>query len=194
MVQWNMAKIKTDNIRLILYFVVAMWVVHVVDWVLPYNLKTLGLVPRSLKGLVGILTAPFLHANMFHLISNTVPLLVLGFLLVIFYERIAPAVIGFVVILGGGLVWVLGRSANHIGASGVVYGIAAFLIAYGLMTKKILPIIVSVIVAVIYGGSMLTGILPTQGFISWESHLFGAVAGVAAAFALKDRQYSKNKS
>jgi len=188
MVKYSMGKIKTDNIRFILYFVASLWVVHIVDWLLPYNLKSLGILPRNLKGLIGIFTAPFLHANLYHLISNTVPLLVLGVLLVIFYDRVALSVITFVIIVGGSLVWLLGRSAIHIGASGVIYGIAAFLIAYGIMRRKLVPVILSIVVAFIYGGSMLTGLLPGRGIVSWESHLFSAIAGVLAAFSLQDRR------
>lgn len=185
-----MADIKTDNIKFILYFVAALWVVHVAGWIFPF-LKNFGILPRTLRGLIGIAASPFLHANIYHLISNTVPLLVLGFLLVIFYEKIAPSVIGIVVIVGGGLVWLLGRSAMHIGASGVIYGIAAFLVAYGLMKRKIMPVLISIIVAFFYGGSMLMGILPTRGYISWESHLFSALSGIFAAFVLNSQTQSQ---
>ena len=170
--------------RLVVIMVAAIWAVHVINWILPFHLERFGIIPRTFKGLVGIVFSPFLHANLFHLIGNTVPLLVLSFLLVIFYDKIAPSVIGIIVVVGGGLVWLLGRTANHIGASGVIYGIAAFLIAYGILKKNIISILVSVVVIFLYGGSMLTGLLPVRGFVSWESHLFSAVAGVLAAYVL----------
>jgi len=175
---------KTDKIKFVLIITAALWVVHVLDWIIPIHLKSFGIIPRTFKGLIGIVFSPFLHANIFHLIVNTVPLLVLCILLVIFYEKIALSVIGTVVVVGGGLVWLLGRSAIHIGASGVIYGIAAFLIAYGIMKKNIISIIVSAFVIFFYGGSMLTGLLPMRGFVSWESHLFSAVAGIFAAYIL----------
>jgi len=175
---------KTDKIKFVLIITAALWVVHVLDWIIPIHLKSFGIIPRTFKGLIGIVFSPFLHANIFHLIGNTVPLLVLCILLVIFYEKIALSVIGTVVVVGGGLVWLLGRSAIHIGASGVIYGIAAFLIAYGIMKKNIISIIVSAFVIFFYGGSMLTGLLPMRGFVSWESHLFSAVAGIFAAYIL----------
>ncbi len=170
--------------------VAALWIVFAVDWILPFDLRNLGIVPRTTRGLIGIVASPFLHANLFHLISNTIPFLILGLLLVIFYEKLAPAVIGIVVIVGGGLVWLLGRSASHIGASGVIYGMAAFLIAYGLIKRDIIPILLSVVVAILYGGSMLSGVLPLRGFISWESHLFSAISGVFAAYTLRNRPNS----
>lgn len=181
---------KTEKVKFVLFGVAALWVIYGVDWLLHLHLNSLGIVPRTSKGLVGIIASPFLHANLLHLISNTIPLLVLSLLLVIFYEKITPSVIGFVMVVGGGLVWLLARSANHIGASGVIYGLAAFLIVYGIIKKNLVSIILSVLVAVIYGSSMLSGILPVRGFVSWESHLFGAAAGVLAAFALKNQRMS----
>lgn len=163
-----------------------MWLVHVINWLLPYELNNFGILPRTARGLVGIVVAPFLHANWFHLIGNTIPFVVLGLLLVIFYDKYAAAVIGFVMFVGGGLIWGLGRSAFHVGASGLIYGMAAFLFFYGIFKKKILSIAVSAIVGLLYGGTMITGVLPVRGFVSWESHLFCAIAGVLAAYLLKD--------
>lgn len=185
---------KNEKLTFVLISVAALWVIHVLDWILPVQLNALGIVPRTAKGLIGIAFSPFLHANIFHLIGNTVPLLVLSIILIIFYEKIAPSVIGIVVLVGGGLVWLLARSANHIGASGVIYGIAAFLIAYGIMNKKILSTIVSVVVIFLYGGSMLSGLLPFHSFVSWESHLFSAAAGVFAAYVLNRLPPPSNQS
>jgi membrane associated rhomboid family serine protease len=181
-------KTKTENVKFVLFGVALLWVIYGVDWLFRLHLNRLGIVPRTSRGLVGIIASPFLHANLLHLISNTIPLLVLSLLLVIFYEKIAPFVIGFVVVVGGGLVWLLGRSSNHIGASGLIYGLAAFLIVYGIIKKNVVSIILSVMVALVYGSSMVSGILPVYSYISWESHLFGAAAGVLAAFALKNQQ------
>jgi membrane associated rhomboid family serine protease len=182
-------KAKAENVRFVLFVVAALWVVYginlLIKWVLHFNLNSLGILPRTLKGLIGIVFSPFLHANLYHLIGNTVPLLVLSILLVVFYEKIAPTVIGIVVIVGGGLVWLLGRSSYHIGASGVIYGIAAFLIVYGFIKKNVISIILAVIVAFLYGGSMLSGVLPLRAYVSWESHLFSAAAGVFAAYTLR---------
>jgi membrane associated rhomboid family serine protease len=173
---------KTERIKIFFALVAVIWIVHVLDWIIPYNLKMFGIIPRTTRGLIGIVTSPFLHGSIFHLIGNTVPLIVLGMLLVSFYERLAFPVMGFIVIIGGGLVWVLGRQANHIGASGVIYGMAGFLIAYGILKKNVVSILVAGGVIFLYGGSMIGGLLPFNAFVSWEGHLFGAIAGILAAF------------
>jgi len=179
-------KIKENKITLVLFMAAIMWLVHVVNWLLPYELNNFGILPRTARGLIGIVAAPFLHANWLHLIGNTIPFVVLGLLLVIFYDRHAVSVIGFVMFFGGGLIWALGRSAFHVGASGLIYGMAAFLFFFGIFKKNILSIAVSAIVGFLYGGTMITGILPVRGFVSWESHLFCAAAGVLAAYLLKN--------
>ncbi len=184
-------KAKTENVKFVLFMVAALWVVYAVNWILRLRLERFGILPRTTRGFIGIISSPFLHANLFHLIGNTIPLLVLSLLLVVFYDKIAPAVIGIVIIVGGGLVWVLGRSAVHIGASGVIYGIAAFLIVYGFIKKNIVSIILAVIVAFLYGGSMLSGLLPVRSFVSWESHLFSAAAGVFAAYSLRKQRIAE---
>jgi len=182
-------KAKAENVKFVLFVAAALWVVYfinlLIDWALHFNLNSLGILPRTVKGLLGIIFSPFLHANLYHLIGNTVPLLVLSILLVVFYEKIAPAVIGIVVLVGGGLVWLFARPSYHIGASGVVYGIAAFLIVYGFIKRNVVSIILAVIVAFLYGGSMLSGLLPLRSYVSWESHLFSAAAGVLAAYSLR---------
>ncbi|CAK8724608.1 hypothetical protein KKHLCK_14520 [Candidatus Electrothrix laxa] len=85
------------------------------------------------------------------------------------------------------MVWLLARSANHIGASMLIYGLAAFLISYGLLKKELIPVIISIVVALVYGLGMLGGMLPFHGFISWEGHLFGAVGGIFAAYLFRKR-------
>lgn len=169
------------NLSLILYFVATLWIVFIVDRIIAFDLRSLGIYPRNYHGAIGIILAPFLHANLFHLVSNTMPLLVLGAILGFFYKRITFGVITIIIVVSGILTWLLARTAIHIGASGLIYGIAAFLILFGIQSKKILPFILSLIVLFTYGGSMIFGLLPTNPYISWEGHLFGAIAGVLAA-------------
>lgn len=188
---------KTEKIQVFLGLIVFIWVVHFVDLIVPdhwFYLKSFGIVPRTAHGLIGIVASPFLHGSIFHLIGNTVPLIVLGMLLVSFYDRIALGVIAFIVLAGGGMVWLMARKANHIGASGVIYGMAGFLIAYGLLKKNITSILVAAGVIFLYGGSMVGGLLPFNSFISWEGHLFGAIAGVLAAFAYSKQPVEKKTS
>ncbi|MCI5145448.1 MAG: rhomboid family intramembrane serine protease [Candidatus Electrothrix sp. AR3] len=170
------------------YLICTIWAVFLIDFLLPLQLNAYGIIPRTSRGLIGILFTNMLHANFRHLISNTVPLFVLSLLMVLFYRKIFIESLVIIIACGGILVWIFARPANHIGASMLIYGLAAFLVSYGLMKKKIVPVVVSIVVAFVYGGGMLSGILPTQVFISWEGHLFGAVGGTIAAYRLNTSQ------
>ncbi|MDO6801910.1 rhomboid family intramembrane serine protease [Wenyingzhuangia sp. 1_MG-2023] len=167
----------------IFLFVGFLYFVYVLDLVIP--LSRYGIVPRTQRGLIGIVSCPFLHANLRHLVSNTVPLTILLFVLYSFYPNKAMSVVVISIVLGGILVWLFGRNANHIGASGLIYGLAAFLIVNGFTEQKFVPILISIAVAVVYG-SLFWGIFPSyRTYVSWEGHLFGALAGFAAVFLLK---------
>ncbi|MDA3890165.1 MAG: rhomboid family intramembrane serine protease [Salinivirgaceae bacterium] len=174
------ATIKKTAIN-VLYFVALLWVIKVVDVIMPFSLSQFGIVPRTFGGLAGILFAPFLHANIFHLLSNTIPVFVLLFVLLLFYKNDAPLVITFSVLLGGLLVWIFGRSASHIGISGLIYSLAAFLITAGFLRKDFKSVVVSLAIIILYGG-LIWGIFPGRYWISWEGHLFGALVGVFIAF------------
>lgn len=172
--------------KLIIQFIISIYVVFTISIFFP--IVNLGIVPRTLKGLLGIITSPFLHGGFRHIISNTVPLVVLLFILNYFYPQKAIYVILFTVIAGGLLVWLFGRNANHIGASGLIYGIAAFLIANGFIEQKFVPLLISIGVIILYG-SLIWGILPSlRSYISWEGHLFGAISGVTISFLLNSKQ------
>jgi membrane associated rhomboid family serine protease len=137
---------------------------------------------------VGIPATPFLHADLQHLLSNTVPLFVLLTLLAGSNARSWEIVID-IVLLGGLLLWLLGRHATHVGASGLIFGLIAFLIVSGFREKRIVPLIVSVIVGFLYGGTLLSGVLPRLGSqVSWDGHLFGAIAGGVIAYILTREQ------
>lgn len=175
-----------DSIRLPLRFVGLLWLIHLVQVALGMDLGYLGLYPRELFGLRGIITTPLLHGDWAHLLSNSVPLLMMGTLILFFYRRVAMGTFIMVYLLTGILVWAFGRSVFHIGASGLVYGLVAFVFWTGIFRRNIKSIVLSLIV-VFYYGSMFLGILPGQEGISWESHLLGAVAGIFAAFWYKNR-------
>lgn len=158
-------------------FIAVLWGVYAVDWLVPASLVDWGLVPRTVGGLWGILTSPFLHANLGHLISNTVPLLILLLLLCGSRARTWPTVFE-IIVLGGLLLWLLGRSAVHVGASGLIYGLIAYLIVSGFREGRLLSLIVAIVVGFLYGGTLVSGVLPTVGpGVSWDGHLCGAVAG-----------------
>ncbi|MBE7652288.1 rhomboid family intramembrane serine protease [Tenacibaculum finnmarkense genomovar finnmarkense] len=167
--------------------IVFLYVVHAISFFIP--ITKFGIIPRTFNGLIGVFASPFLHADIWHLISNTLPLIVLLTVLNFFYPKKTLSVIIFIILVGGMFVWMFARSANHIGASGLIYGLASFLIANGILERKFIPILVSIAVAVVYGG-LIWGLVPSlKSHISWEGHLFGAVAGILAAFLLKKKQY-----
>lgn len=169
----------------LLAFVALLWVVHVVNWITGYGLNpAFGLIPRHLSGLDGIIAMPLLHGSFAHLMANTPPLLVMGGLLVATTTRALLTVNAVVIGLGGGIVWMFGSSAIHIGASGLVFGWFGFLVARGLVDRSLITLGAALLVGVLYG-SILWGVLPGQPGVSWEAHLFGAIAGVAAAFLVR---------
>ena len=140
-----------------------------------------GIYPRSVEGLLGIISSPLVHAGYVHLLSNTIPILFLGAMLFFYYPRIAPWVFLRSYFVTNVLVWLLARGGSaHIGASGVVYGLAFFLIFFGIFRRDRLSIIISIVVLLFYG-TMFYGLLPSDPRISWESHLFGAMVGAWTA-------------
>jgi len=140
----------------------------------------LGIEPRTTEGLLGILTAPFEHANYDHLISNTLPLLVVGTGIIYFYREISFSVISMIWLFTGFWVWLVARPEPHIGASGLIYGFVCFLFFSGIFRKNRNLLAISLLVTFLYG-SLVWGILPVSQTISWESHLFGSFAGLFAA-------------
>ncbi len=182
-----MFKVKNFKAKLITTLVVVgvIWFFYLLSLIFP-SMLTLGIVPRTWGGLWGIIMSPLLHANIGHILSNTIPLAVFVFVLLIFYERMAIWVVLGSVLLGGLMVWLMARSANHIGASGLIYALAAFLITSGLIRKKWLLMFVSIILGVAYAG-LIWGVIPgvAGAGVSWEGHLFGAIAGLGLAFLFK---------
>lgn len=169
----------------IIQLIVFMYAVYLLGLFIP--ITQYGIIPRSIDGLIGVFTAPFLHRGIWHLVSNTIPLFVLLSVLHYFYPKKTASVVVFTALVGGLLVWVFARKANHIGASGLIYGLAAFLITYGFLVRKLIPILVSIVIAFLYG-SLIWGIFPSfRSYISWEGHLFGAVSGVLIAFLLHQK-------
>lgn len=164
----------------VLVLLALMWATEIVDLLTPLNLDRFGIRPRNLGHLQGIVLSPFLHLGFGHLIANSLSLVVLGSLLAL-TTRHLWLVTGGVILLGGLGVWLLGGpSTVHIGASGVVYGYAAFLAVYGFVARRFGSAAVGVLVIVVYG-SMLWGVLPLRAGVSWQGHLFGALAGVLMA-------------
>ncbi|MCS7004899.1 MAG: rhomboid family intramembrane serine protease [Cytophagales bacterium] len=146
-----------------------------------------GIYPRTLKGLFGILFAPFLHGSISHLVSNTPAFILLMAFILFFYRRVAFWVIVGIWFFTGLSVWLFARSSYHIGASGLVYGFASFLFFSGLFRKNIRSLMIAISVYFLYGG-MVYGIFPVRGGISWESHLFGALVGMFLAYFFRNQK------
>lgn len=165
-----------------------MWAAFYVEFFWEWPLHYFGIQPRSFFGLIGIFTAPMLHGGLDHLISNTIPLLFLGTVVFFFYEKIGGIIFFRSYFWTNILVWIFGRQdSNHIGASGIVYGLAFFLIFFGIFRRDFTSLAISVVVIIMYGG-VIYGVLPFDPSISWESHLAGAMVGVYTAVGLSAKR------
>ena len=166
-----------------------MWLEEIADLVLFHGaLDAGGIRPRTEAGLWGILLAPFLHADFAHLLANTVPLLVLGWLVLVRGRRDFLWVTAVAVLLGGLGVWLVGGpNTVHIGASGLVFGYLGYLLLRGYWERSLPAILVAVVAGVLYGGA-LWGVLPLSHGVSWEGHLFGFSGGATAASAHRRRR------
>ena len=161
-------------------FLAVIWAVEVINGFLGQRLSAWGIRPRTEIGLIGIPLSPFLHGSYNHVLSNTIPFLVLGGLVALRGTQKLLGVSLFIIVVGGSAVWVLGRSAVHVGASGLVFGYFGYLVANGWFDRRPASILAALAVIVLYGG-LVFGVLPTQSFVSWEAHLFGLIAGVVSA-------------
>jgi membrane associated rhomboid family serine protease len=147
----------------------------------PGTAALLAVVPRSRNGLVGLITAPFIHAGFPHLAANLPPFLVLGALVL---RRAGPQFLGIALAIAlgqGALLWLFGRKAAHVGMSGVIFGFFGYLLALAWLTQTSADLLVAGCVLVFYGG-MLAGIAPARNATSWEGHLFGLIAGLGTAW------------
>lgn len=164
-------------------FIGAVWAVFLLSLAFP-GIDQFGVVPRRIVGLIGIPAMPFLHQNFGHLLGNTVPLFVLLTLLSGSRAR-SWEVVADIILVGGALLWIVGREAVHIGASGLISGLTAFLILSGVLEKRIVSLLIALIVGFLYGGSLILGVVPRFGSqVSWEGHLCGAIAGCLVAYLL----------
>lgn len=169
------------QLRVLLTLGAFLIVIEIVNLITGNSLNQFGVYPRSLSHLPYIFIAPFLHGTPSHLMANFIPLLLFMWLSMQWGKRTFLIATASALIIGGLGVWIFGRSATHIGASGMVYGYFGFLVLAGFKSKKVKYLLISIIVAIVYGG-MLVGILPTSRFISFEYHLFGFLGGLFAAW------------
>jgi membrane associated rhomboid family serine protease len=171
-------------VKLALAFVGVIWFVQLLNWGLDLGSEDLGVRPREWAGLLGILFAPLLHDGFAHLIANSAPLLVLGTAMLYLYPSSSRRALP-VVYLGPGLaVWLFARGGVHIGASGLVYGLASYIFVAGLLRRDRRAIATSLLVCFMYG-ALVWGVLPLQPHVSWETHLSAALIGVMLAIMLR---------
>ena len=169
--------------RISVLFLLVIWGLFLLAQVLP--LTQFGTKPRTLEGLLGIVTMPFIHSGWPHLIDNSLPMFLAMVALFGNYPKVATKTVVFSVLLTGTLVWLFGREVNHIGSSGLFYALLTYLFVSGFLKKDIQSIGISVAIAFMYG-YMIWGIFPGRAGISWESHMFGLLTGVFLAYNTKD--------
>jgi membrane associated rhomboid family serine protease len=162
-------------------FIFILFAVKGTETIFTIDFSDYGLYPLNPKGLRGILFAPLIHANWEHLLNNSVPLFVLIITLFYFYREISIKVFLLIYFVHGLWLWFFGRSAYHIGASGIIYGLSAFLFVSGIIRKNSRLLAISLLVVFLYG-SMVWGIFPLIETVSWEAHLTGMAAGIIFAF------------
>ena len=167
-------------------FVLVLWIVFFIQQNSNFNFAKLGVLPRDLNGCLGIVTSIFIHGGLDHIASNSFPLLILGTMLFFFYKKIAKGAFLWIWLISGLWLWIGGRNNSnypiyHIGASTLIYGLATFLFFSGVFRKHLRLMVVSALVVFMYG-SIMWGIFPLKSEISWEGHLFGALAGILVAF------------
>ena len=182
-----------EQIKLPLYFLGLIWGIHLLQNIMGWNLGYLGIYPRTFSGLKGILLAPIIHADFKHLINNSIPFFALSSIILYFYPRVALPSFIRIYFFTGLMVWLIGNfffcgleyghrcNSYHIGASGVVYGLAMFIMGTGIFRRNIKSIVLALIVLFYYSG-MFLGILPKEEGISWESHLYGGIIGLLVAW------------
>lgn len=173
-----------DSLILPLFGAILMWTIHLISFVGGYDWFYLGVLPKTFSGLIGVVTAPFIHGDFQHLTSNTLPFIFLSWMITYFYKEVAIKSILLIYVLTGLAVWGFARDVYHIGASGVVYGLVAFVFWSGVFVKDVRSIVLSMVVTILYSG-MFFGIIPNQEGISWESHMYGALVGIFIAFVMK---------
>lgn len=169
------------------------WLVKVVEDIYDLDLAEYGILPLHVEGLKGIILSPFIHGSYDHLLSNSLPFIILGFALFYFYRNLAYRILFLIYLLSGICVWFGGRESYHIGASGIVYGLASFLFFSGVLRKDSNLLTIGIIVIFLYG-SMFWGMFPFKPDISWESHLWGALSGLILSWYYRHQGPARHKS
>jgi membrane associated rhomboid family serine protease len=185
------------NVKTALTAVACLWIIFLLGVILRQfgfvDIRSLGIRPREAEGLIGILFGPFLHGNIFHLLSNSFTLFVLILLSLVFFKKLTLPAIVIIILVGGGGVWAFaGRNTVHIGASGLIFGLIGFMISGGIFRRELKALLLSGVILFLYGGLLLTLPVRIPG-ISWTGHLFGFLAGVFAAWLTRSMGNRRKK-
>lgn len=171
----------STSLYILMGFIALIMVLEVLNGSMDHALNAYGLEPRTTAGLIGIPVSPFLHGSYLHVQSNAVALLALGTLAVIRCGSRFPWICLIIILVGGLGVWVIGRPAIHVGASGLAFGLFGYLLVRGVIDFSILSVLVALVVAGVFGWMVVSGVVPTNDYVSWEGHLCGLAAGALAA-------------
>ncbi len=158
-------------------FLLGFWLVFLIENILDNDFARLGIFPRTLEGLRGIILSPFIHGSLEHIVANSIPFFILSVALFYFYRSLAWRIFILIYLLSGLCVWIGAREAWHIGASGLIYGLGSFLFFSGILRNDVKLLTISIVVVFLYGG-MFWGIFPIKPGVSWESHLWGGASGL----------------
>jgi membrane associated rhomboid family serine protease len=183
-------QLQTEGIALLLGIVGFMWVLELINTIDGNGLDSDGIYARNIGRLWGILTAPFIHASFQHLIDNTIPFLFMGLIIALAGASRLALVTLIVIVVGGLGTWLISPSNEvTIGASGVVFGYATYLFTRGLFNRNVLEIATGIVVGAVWGGALLSSVVPHYG-VSWQAHVCGAIGGVVAAAYISKRSSS----
>ncbi|MFF7950227.1 rhomboid family intramembrane serine protease [Streptomyces griseorubiginosus] len=186
--EWSQGDRAKAAAKLMLGWVALLWLLEVVDVASGHALDGFGITPRTSSELVDIVPAAFIHFGFAHVAANSVPLLVMGFLAALGGIRRFATVCAAIIVADGLGVWLIAPShTNTAGASGLIFGLFGFLVVSGFVERRPLGVLVGLLIAAIWGTSIVIGLAPTQSGVSWQAHLLGLAAGVAAAFAFRRR-------
>jgi membrane associated rhomboid family serine protease len=169
--------------QFVLSILLLLWLIQLVNFLVGYRLNILGIYPRNIFGLPGIFFSPFLHGNASHLFFNTIPLFLLLNLMLTFGTDVFYRVSGFIIIVGGSLVWLFGRKGIHVGASGLIMGYLGFVLTQAYFTQSPFSLVLGGL-GIYYCGGLLLNLLPQEVRTSFEGHIFGFAAGILAYFWL----------
>ncbi len=173
-------------------FLVVIWMVKFFEVSMEISFIHSGVLPRTPEGLKGILLYPLIHSDWKHLLDNSIPVFLLSFALFYFYRGISYRIFFMIYLFSGILLWIIGREAYHIGASGIIYGLAAFLFLSGVIRRVRHLMAISLLVVFLYG-SLVWGLLPFDYQVSWEGHLSGVLTGFALAILYRDQGPEREK-